>query len=260
MTDQTGTLSSSEQNALEQKLADFEKTKGSQVVVVLIPTTGDETIEQYTIRLAEAWKIGREDVDDGVIMLFAMSDRKMRIEVGYGLEGALTDALSKRIITNVITPEFRSGHFYRGIDGGVDVVLSVISGEELPPAVANNTSSSSSGNGGESGIWIAIFVMILAGFFRPALTNKIGKFFSVVITVGIVFLITWLVAGLFMSIILSVVALFVSNGGGGRGGRGGGGGYYYGGGSSYSGGGGFSSGGFSGGGGSFGGGGASGGW
>ena len=130
---------------------------------VTIPTLagytaeGDETIEQYAIRLAEAWKIGRDGVDDGVIMLFAMQDRKMRIEVGYGLEGALTDALSKRIITNVITPDFRSGHFYSGIDGGVDVVISAISGEELPPAVRQQTSSNDDGILSGLGPFLLIF-------------------------------------------------------------------------------------------------------
>ncbi|MFT6881671.1 MAG: hypothetical protein ACJAVY_000461 [Marinoscillum sp.] len=261
VTDLTNTLSSAEQSSLEQKLKNYEDAKGSQLVVVMLPTTGDETIEQYSIRLGEKQKIGREGVDDGVIMLFAMEDRKMRIEVGYGLEGALTDALSKRIITNIITPEFRSGHIYKGIDSGVDVVISAISGEELPPAVRKNTSSSkSSGNS-----WllpIIILGFILTGVIKTVLTKKLGKSKATGVSAAIVFVLGWLLVGLFAGIFISaIVAIFMSvPSNGGNGGRGGG--MYWGGGL---GGGGFSGGGggfggFSGGGGGFGGGGASGGW
>ncbi|WP_262511838.1 TPM domain-containing protein [Marinoscillum furvescens] len=267
VTDQTGTLAASEQKALEQKLAAFEKQKGSQVTVVLIPTTGDETIEQYTIRLAEQWKIGRSGVDDGVIMLFAMEDRKMRIEVGYGLEGALTDALSKRIIANVITPEFRSGHFYKGIDRGLEVVLSAISGEELPPVVHRQRSPSSRSNKGPTmlvgllGV-VGIFLVIILKTF---LAKKFGSTAGTLLSALAVFLVIWALVNMLAGIIVAVVSLFMMAGSGRGGGGSRGGGMYwgggfgggYGGGSSY-GGGGF--GGFSGGGGGFGGGGASGGW
>ncbi len=261
VTDLTGTLSSAEQNSLEQTLSNYESERGSQIVVVLIRTTGDETIEQYSIRLAEAWKIGREGVDDGIIMLFAMADRKMRIEVGYGLEGALTDALSKRIITNVIVPEFRSGHFYKGIQRGVDVVISAISGEELPPAV----SSRSSGSDGNSLRKLVPVLFILSfGFIaglKSFLSKKIGKGGATGVLGLIIFVLGWIfigaIAGLFIAIFVSILLNVPSNGR--RGGRRGG-GMYWGGSSGgfSSGGGGF--GGFSGGGGGFGGGGASGGW
>ncbi|MFY0605906.1 MAG: TPM domain-containing protein [Cyclobacteriaceae bacterium] len=262
VTDLTGTLSVPEQNTLEQKLRNYEDAKGSQIVVVLIPTTGDETIEQYSIRLAEKRKIGREGVDDGVILLFAMEDRKMRIEVGYGLEGALTDALSKRIITNIITPEFRSGHIYRGIDNGVDVVISAISGEELPPAVRQRRSGSNSS--GKSWVLpLIIMGFIFTGILKTMLTKKLGKGKATGVSALIVFLIGWLligfIAGIFISAIVAIFMSVPSNGG--NGGRGGGmywGGGLGGGGFSSGGGGGF--GGFSGGGGGFGGGGASGGW
>ncbi|WP_421877077.1 TPM domain-containing protein [Marinoscillum sp.] len=265
VTDQTSTLSSGEKNALERKLYEFQQAKGSQVRVVIISTTGEETIEQFTIRLAEQWKIGRGGVDDGVILLFVMSDRKMRIEVGYGLEGALTDALSKRIISNVITPEFRSGHFYQGIDSGVDVVLSAINGEELPPAVSKQRTSENDGGGGNWALAIIVFAFFGAAILKAILHKALGKKKSVGIVSVIVFIIGWLIAGFFASLfITAVVAIFMSvPSGGGRGGRGGGGMYWSGGfggssGGGFSGGGGF--GGFSGGGGGFGGGGASGGW
>ncbi len=262
VTDLTGTLSSAEQNSLEQKLINYESEKGSQLVVVLIPTTGDETIEQYSIRLAEDWKIGRGGVDDGIIMLFAMTDRKMRIEVGYALEGALTDALSKRIITNIITPEFRSGHFYKGIESGVDVVISAVSGEELPPVVKTGNSRSVSRSSKSLVMPLLIIGFIFAGFVKSILTKKLGKGKATGISAVIVFVLGWFFIGLVAAIFISaIVAIFISVPS--NGGRGGGGGMYWGGGfgsgGGYSGGGG-GFGGFSGGGGGFGGGGASGGW
>src|SRR3954451_6422738 len=130
--DQTGTLSSGDIAALSQKLQDFETRKGSQIVVLIVPTTEPETIEQFSIRVAEAWKIGRKKVDDGAILVVAKNDRHLRIEVGYGLEGALTDVTSRRIIDEVITPKFRSGDFAGGISEGVNRILSVIDGEPLP--------------------------------------------------------------------------------------------------------------------------------
>ena len=130
--DQTGTLSSSDIAALSQKLRDFDNRKGSQIAVLILPTTQPETIEQFSIRVAEAWKIGRKKVDDGAILIVAKNDRHLRIEVGYGLEGALTDVTSRRIIDEVITPKFRTGDFAGGISDGVDRMIRVIDGEPLP--------------------------------------------------------------------------------------------------------------------------------
>src|SRR3979411_3004321 len=113
--DQTGPLASGDIAALQQTLQNFEARKGSQVAVLIVPTTAPETIEQYSIRVAEAWKIGRRKVDDGALVVVAKDDRKLRIEVGYGLEGALNDATAKRIIDEVITPRFRSGDFSGGL-------------------------------------------------------------------------------------------------------------------------------------------------
>ena len=130
--DQTGTLSSSDVASLTQTIRNFELRKGSQVAVLIVPTTAPETIEQYSLRVAEAWKIGRKKIDDGALLVVAKDDRKLRIEVGYGLEGALTDVTSKRIIDEIITPRFRSGDFAGGISAGIDRIIRVIDGEKLP--------------------------------------------------------------------------------------------------------------------------------
>ena len=132
VTDQTGTLTDEQKSALEQTLRSFEARKGSQVAVLIVPSTAPETIEQYALRVAELWKPGRKNVDDGALLVVAKDDRTVRIEVGYGLEGALTDAASKRIISEIIVPRFRQGDFYGGITAGVERILHVIDGEPLP--------------------------------------------------------------------------------------------------------------------------------
>ncbi len=115
VTDLTGTLSAQQQTALEQTLAAFEARKGSQIAVLIVPTTQPETVEQYALRVEETWKLGRKGVDDGALLVVAKDDRKLRIEVGYGLEGVLPDAIAKRIIAEDITPRFKQGDFYGGI-------------------------------------------------------------------------------------------------------------------------------------------------
>src|SRR5262252_7548238 len=132
VTDLTGTLSASQVQNLDARLRDFESSKGSQIAVLLLPSTQPETIEQYSIRVAEAWKIGRAKIDDGVIVVVAKDDRRLRIEVGRGLEGAITDGLAKRIINEVITPRFKAGDFYGGIAAGCDALIKLIEGEALP--------------------------------------------------------------------------------------------------------------------------------
>src|ERR1700719_3369770 len=130
--DLTGTLSSDQIAALTQTLKNLELRKGSQVAVLIVPTTQPETIEQFSIRVADAWKIGRKKIDDGAILVVAKNDRKLRIEVGYGLEGALNDVTAKRIIDEIITPKFRSGDLAGGISAGVARIVAVIGGEPLP--------------------------------------------------------------------------------------------------------------------------------
>src|SRR6202020_1580583 len=132
VTDLTATLSDAQRSALEQQLADFEKAKGSQIAVLLLPSTQPETIEQFGIRVADAWKLGRKGVDDGLILIVAKNDRRVRIEVGSGLEGAIPDAIANRIITETITPHFKLGDFDGGVEAGIDQIITVINGEPLP--------------------------------------------------------------------------------------------------------------------------------
>ena len=126
--DLTGTLSGGAVAKLEAKLADLETQKGSQIAVLVVPTTQPEEIEQYGIRVADAWKAGRKNIDDGAILLVAKNDRRVRIEVGRGLEGALPDAIANRIIDENITPRFKAGDFDGGIEAGVDKMIAVVDG------------------------------------------------------------------------------------------------------------------------------------
>src|SRR6187399_2973573 len=130
--DQTGTLSSGDIATLNQTLTDLEKRKGSQIAVLIVPTTDQESIEQFSIRVAEAWKIGRKKIDDGALLVVAKNDRRLRIEVGYGIEGALTDVTTKRIIDEEITPKFKAGDFGGGVAAGVDKMVRIADGEKLP--------------------------------------------------------------------------------------------------------------------------------
>jgi uncharacterized protein len=260
--DQTATLSQSEQASLDSTLRDFEARKGSQIEVLIVPTTAPETIEQYSIRVAEAWKIGRKKVDDGAILLVAKNDRKLRIEVGYGLEGALTDVTTKRIIDEIITPRFKAGDFAGGITAGVDRIIKVIDGEPLPAPTEWKGNPDLIDRVMEYAPFLLFGVLIAGGILR----SLFGRLFGSLATGGFVTAVVWLVAGsLLVGGILGVIAFvftliseaLMSGGGGGR--RGGG--YVGGSGGSWSSGSSSgSSGGFSGGGGSFGGGGASGSW
>ena len=257
--DQTGTLSSGDVASLTQTLKDFETRKGTQIAVLIVPTTAPETIDQYSIRVAEAWKIGRKKIDDGAILLIAKDDRKLRIEVGYGLEGALTDATSRRIIDETITPKFKGGDFAGGISAGVDQIIRVADGEPLPAPAQQREDSGSSLDQliNPFNPFVIIGVLVLGAFLRSILGRLVGS----VATGGLIGIVAWLIVGslvvsLIAGAIASVFTLFsdsLASGGGGRGG-----GFVGGGGSSWSGSSG--GGGFSGGGGSFGGGGASGSW
>ncbi len=250
--DQTGTLSAEQKAALEQTLSAFEARKGSQLAVLLMASTAPEEIEQYALRVAEQWKLGRKKVDDGAILVVAKNDRSLRIEVGYGLEGALNDATSKRIISELILPRFKNQDFYGGISAGVDQIMRVIDGEPLPPP--NKQPAGSFGDIEQYAPVLFILALALGSVLRAAL----GRVGGALVTGGVVALLAWFFVGaLSIVLIAGVIGLFVTLFGGGLGGRGLG--AYYGGGS-LGGRGGFGGGGFSGGGGGFGGGGASGRW
>ena len=260
--DQTGTLSSGDIASLEQTLKGLELRKGSQIAVLIVPTTAPESIEQYAIRAAEAWKIGRKKIDDGALVVVAKDDRKLRIEVGYGLEGALTDVTSKRIIDEIITPKFRNGDFAGGISAGVDRIIGVIDGEKLPAPEPRQQSSDVLSHIDLLNPFTLFAVFIVGAILRATLGRLIGA----AATGGIVGALAWFIAGSLAASIVAAIIAFIftmfaetptsSGRGGGRGWSGGyGGGSYSGSGSGSS-----DSGGFSGGGGSFGGGGASGSW
>jgi uncharacterized protein len=256
--DRTATLSSGDVASLDRTLKDFEARKGSQVAVLIVPTTQPETIEQYSLRVAEAWKIGRRKIDDGAILVVAKDDRKLRIEVGYGLEGALTDVTAKRIIDEVITPKFRSGDFAGGISDGVNRILRVIDGEPLPaPKPRPQNPGFAPGYDDLFNPFLIFGVIFAGGFFR----RMFGRLFGSLATGGLVAGLLWFLTALLplsaiggaIAFLVTLLSAMTSSGGPGRGG-----GWVSGGG--YSGGSSSSSGGFSGGGGSFGGGGASGSW
>jgi uncharacterized protein len=264
--DQTGTLTSGDIAALNQKLKDLETRKGSQVAILIVPTTQPETIEQFSIRVADAWKIGRKKIDDGALMVVAKNDRHMRIEVGYGLEGSLTDVTTHRIIDEDITPKFKAGDFAGGIDTGIDKMIKVIDGEPLPAPQPPQWQDT--GVLDESDLFnpVVLFGLFIVGAF---LRTLLGRLVGAAATGGVAGLAAWLIAGslgaaLLLGGIAFVIAMFAGGfvplGAPGRGRYGGGwpGGGYSGGG--WGGGSGGSGGGFGGGGGGFGGGGASGSW
>lgn len=246
VTDLTGTLSAEQRARLDARLAAFEGEKGAQIAVLLVATVKPEAIEQYALRVAEAWKLGRKGVDDGALLVVAKDDRALRIEVGYGLEGALNDATAKRIISETIVPRFRDGDFAGGVEAGVDAILRVVGGEPLPPPKV------AAGAGGAdiesllAGGFMLVFVIggVLRAIFGRFLAS--GIIGAVAGVIAALLFSSLLIAGV-VAAVAFVVSLFAGSGvglpGGGRGGG------------SWSGGGGFS-----GGGGGFGGGGASGRW
>ena len=253
VTDLTGTLTREQQAGLERMLQEFEARKGSQLAVLMVPSTAPEAIEQYALRVAEQWKIGRKKVDDGAILVVAKDDRALRIEVGYGLEGALNDATANRIIRELIVPRFREGDFYGGINAGLDRMMRVIDGEPLPAPA-----KSAPGAQGETFQMLPV-LLILALVAGSILRAILGRFLGAAATGGAVGFVAWMLAGaMAMALLAGAVAFFFTLVGGGGRRLGGFPGMYGGGG--FGRGGGWGGGGFRGGGGTFGGGGASGRW
>lgn len=271
VTDTVGLLDAPTHKALEQELRAFEQRKGAQVAVLIVATTQPETIEQYGIRVAEAWKLGRSGVDDGAILLIARDDHRLRIEVGYGLEGALNDAVCKRIISEIVAPQFKRGDFAAGVRAGVERVLAVIDGEPLPPPPRRHDVRARSDSAGDGPLPLLFVIFVVAVAFAQGLRRVFGESFAalgVAASVGAAgfFLLHSLLFALFaafVALLLAFLFFFGGPGGGGWGGGWGGGGWGDGYGGSYGGGslgGGGLGGSVSGGGGSFGGGGASGDW
>lgn len=262
VTDLTGTLNPGQQAQLEQQLAAFEQAHGSQIAILIVPTTQPEPIEQYSIRVAETWKIGRREHDDGVLVTVAKNDRKIRIDVGYGLEGAIPDAIAKRIISETITPRFRAGDFAGGLGAAVTQMQKLIEGEALPAPAASQPRSAPGGFEGriEELLVVGLTASVVAGSILRAI---FGRLLGSLLAGGLVGAAAWFITGSLLvagigALIAFVFVLAISSGAGRAFGHGGSGGGW----SGSSGGswGGGDSGGWSGGGGDFGGGGASGDW
>lgn len=258
--DLAGTLPAANRQALSDKLAAFERAKGPQVAVLLVPTIGTETIEEFATRVTDEWKLGRAGVDDGVLFVIAMKERRMRIQTGRGVQGVLTDALSRRIIAERVSPRFRAGDFSGGIDEGVDAILKAIEGESLPAPPPSGRERRATGVSFDSLETFAVLAFAVVPVVGAILRGLVGRFLGATLTAGATGIAAWFVFGsVVLGIIAALVALFAVLFMGvasiGRGGGGWGGGWSSGGGGFGGGGGGFS-----GGGGSFDGGGASGNW
>jgi len=247
VTDLTGTLSADQRAALEQKLAALEARKGSQVAVLVVESTRPETVEQYAVRVFERWKLGRKGVDDGVLLLVSKNDRQLRIEVGYGLEGVIPDAIAKRVIDEDIIPPFKQGNFHGGISAGADRLSKLIEGEAMPPP--KRTAAPGSGWSTET-LFIGFIILAMAS---QLLHSLLGRFLGAGVAGFAAGIVGYVLAGFAAAAVIGLVAFVISLFIGAPGRHGGG--WSSGGGSGSSGGGGFS-----GGGGGSGGGGASGSW
>ena len=257
VTDQTGTLSADQIATLEASLVALEARKGSQLAVLIVSTTGSEALENYSLAVAEKNKLGRSKTDDGLLLLIAKDDRKARIEVGYGLEGAVPDALASRIIREYLTPKFRHGDFFGGISDSLDALTKLIDGEVLPEPMTSSADSDANDQ--------LISGMVITGFLTFFFASQAARlginplFLRRIGAVGLSVVVALLIVGFGISTFVFALIAYVVSGmdpgsfTSGRGGSGSFGGGGWGGGSS-------GGGGWSGGGGSFGGGGASGGW
>lgn len=246
--DLSGTLSTEEVQLLEKELAELETRKGSQIAILMVSTTDGEVIEDFSMRVAEAWKIGRKGTDDGILITVAKDDRKMRIEVGYGLEGVIADATAKRIISEQMAPEFRNGNFYAGLHAAVSTMTRLIDGEKLPPPSTEASFDEDDGTlGGGFFFGSAISSFVMHWFLPTPLAVILAALATWIVSM---FFVGFSFSNLFFLSLAAVIGVtwYRFRGGGGSSSSGG---------WSSSGG---SSGGFSGGGGSFGGGGSSGSW
>lgn len=265
--DTTGTLDAGQQQALDTKLASFEKSRGTQIVVLMVPTTQPEDITDYTQRVGDLWKIGRKDIGDGLLLVVAKDDRKVRIAPAKALEGAVPDLAARQIIDRAITPKFREGDFAGGLNLAADHLMARITGENLPLPEAEGSQGRQSVAGFQ---WtdLAVFLFFAVPIGGRILSGMMGRKTGSFVTGGLVGVVAWVftasvliggIAALVGMVFALIASLAPVSSGGGRGRSSWGGGGWGGGSSGGSwggGGGGFSSGG----GGNFGGGGASGSW
>lgn len=257
--DTTGTLDAAAKQQLEQQALALQQRKGSQLQVLVIPSTAPETIEQYAVRAFESFKLGRKGVDDGLLLIVAKDDRKVRIEVGYGLEGAIPDITAGRVIQEYMVPKFRQGDYAGGIIDATAQLVKLVDGEPLPEPVASNPTGADSGDA-----WLfALFGAFIGSLVARSVFGGLPAGLRILLTAAVGALVAWLMSlVVFVAGFGAVIGFFTGLLGGGGGGRyarqgdwGG-----FGGGSGGDWGGGSSGGGWSGGGGSSGGGGASGSW
>ena len=243
--DTTGTLDAAQKQALEQQAIALQQRKGAQLQVLIVPTTQPEDIAQYSTRVFDQWAIGRKGVDDGVLLLVAKDDRRVRIEPGYGLEGAIPDAIANRVIQEYLVPHFRQNDYAGGITAASGVLVKIIDGEELPAPVSSNRDGG--GGSGDSIFFFAIMIGVFASTFMRMLLAKLPRPVRGVVSGLIAGAAGWLLLSVVGGGIAALVAFLLSLGKGSSGGFASGGGW--------GGGGGFGGGGFGGGGGGFGGGG-----
>ena len=205
VTDLTQTLNADQQSHLEAKLAAFEQETGSQIAVLIVSSTQPEAIEQYSIRVVDSWKLGRKKQDDGVLLLVAKDDRKMRIEVGYGLEGVIPDVVAKRIIEEIMTPHFRQGDFYGGITKATEQMMRLIKGEQFPPPQKTQSADKSQLLDMLPALLIA--ALVLGGLMRAIF----GKFLGGLVNSGIVGLVLWVLgAGFVLVLLLALIVFFLT--------------------------------------------------
>jgi len=205
VTDLTHTLTAGEVAGLESELAVFERSKGSQIAVLIVPTTAPETIEQYSIRVVEQWKLGRKGIDDGALLLVAKDDRALRIEVGYGLEGVLPDAVANRLIDERIVPRFRAGDFAGGIAAGVDAMIRIVEGEPLP-APPGRQPTPSDGDRIRFALLMAFVLAVVGGGILRAVFGRLVAASIVATVAGIV---VWLLLASVLFTLLCVLVAFV---------------------------------------------------
>jgi uncharacterized protein len=230
--DQTQTLDSAQRSGLETKLAAFEQRKGSQIVVLMVPTTAPEDIASYTQRVGDAWKIGRKGVGDGLLVVVAKNDRAMRIATAKTLEGAVPDLAASRIIDEEMKPRFRNNDFAGGLNAAVDRLIGLVDGEPLPePSRDTGDTGESSGYGNEGifgflqhfGVFLFVGVFIGAPIARAILGKKLG---TVVVGGGVGVIVFFITASIAIAAIAGVIALIVTLvAAAGRPGGGGGGGW-----------------------------------
>ncbi len=242
ITDLTNTLTPAQTASIEQQLLALEQRKGSQLAVLIVPTTQPEAIEQYSLRVAEAWKLGRKSVDDGALLIIAKDDRTLRIEVGYGLEGIIPDAIAKRVIAETIVPYFKQNDFAGGIQAGVAQLIKLVDGEPLPPPKTQPKNDNS------DPMSMLFMVVIVAAVIGQVLSAVFGRFVGSGLAAAAVGGLGWMALGSLLMAGLAALVVFIAvfsginlagllgafGGGrsGGSGGFGGGGGGFGGGGAS----------------------------